>query len=306
LSEADWTTDRELTAESAALAIIEHFPDLADADVAALGHGWDFDAYRADDWVFRFPRRRAVSESIDRRIGLGACLEPRFAPLGISVPVVERVGVPGVHFPYRFIGHRWVPGVGVDEAVDGDASEGSVASDLGAVVERLHTLSAGDVCGVRLPSEDEIACTAWLEKVRKIADELRVLLPPDLKACLTWLDRVDEVPPAYDGPPRLLHNDLCPEHVLVNAEGALTGLIDFDDAAWGDPALDFVVLRAAVGRVFFETMLDAYSLSLDPGFEERVTFLARLEALDWIRDAHLQGEGIDRHCRWVRNAFSED
>jgi aminoglycoside phosphotransferase (APT) family kinase protein len=40
------------------------------------------------------------------------------------------------------------------------------------------------------------------------------------------------------GPPRLLHYDFAPKHLLVGPRGEVVGLIDFEDASSGDPALD--------------------------------------------------------------------
>lgn len=56
------------------------------------------------------------------------------------------------------------------------------------------------------------------------------------------------------------------------ATGRITGLIDFDDASWGDPALDFVALHAAMGVAFTDAMAAAYMLPVDSGFRGRVDF----------------------------------
>ncbi len=88
------------------------------------------------------------------------------------------------------------------------------------------------------------------------------------------------------------------------ATGRITGLIDFDDASWGDPALDFVALRAAMGVAFTDAMAAAYMLPVDSGFRGRVNFMARVKSLDWLYDAHVQGADAEKHRRWVENAFS--
>jgi fructosamine-3-kinase len=41
---------------------------------------------------------------------------------------------------------------------------------------------------------------------------------------------------------RLLHMDVWAQNILVDAEGRLTGLIDWDRALWGDPEIEFAVL----------------------------------------------------------------
>jgi aminoglycoside phosphotransferase (APT) family kinase protein len=42
--------------------------------------------------------------------------------------------------------------------------------------------------------------------------------------------------------PRLLHMDIWSENILVDADGHVTGLVDFDRALWGDPEIEFAVL----------------------------------------------------------------
>src|SRR5262249_26164075 len=49
-----------------------------------------------------------------------------------------------------------------------------------------------------------------------------------------------------------LHNDLHEWNIMCTLEGKLLGLIDWGDAGWGDPTLDFAAIR-----------LDAVSLALE-------------------------------------------
>ena len=46
----------------------------------------------------------------------------------------------------------------------------------------------------------------------------------------------------YARPAALLHMDVWGQNVLCDAEGRLTGLVDFDRALWGDPEIEFAVL----------------------------------------------------------------
>jgi len=46
----------------------------------------------------------------------------------------------------------------------------------------------------------------------------------------------------YSGRARLLHMDVWAQNILVDEEGRLTGLVDFDRALWGDPEIEFAVL----------------------------------------------------------------
>lgn len=45
-----------------------------------------------------------------------------------------------------------------------------------------------------------------------------------------------------DVPSSLLHMDVWAQNILVDDQGSLTGLIDWDRALWGDPEIEFAVL----------------------------------------------------------------
>jgi aminoglycoside phosphotransferase (APT) family kinase protein len=69
----------------------------------------------------------------------------------------------------------------------------------------------------------------------------------------------------------LTHGDIGPEHVLVTASGDLAGVIDWGDAAVGDPASDFAWIVHAMPDEG-ERVLGAYGSPPDDRFLERARF----------------------------------
>jgi len=70
------------------------------------------------------------------------------------------------------------------------------------------------------------------------------------------------------GPARLAHNDLSEDHILV-ASSRVTGIIDFSDAAYGDPAIDFAWFWR-LGEVSVDRLLGDYRLTdEDPSLKMR-------------------------------------
>jgi hypothetical protein len=66
-----------------------------------------------------------------------------------------------------------------------------------------------------------------------------------------WFDRLEHRSPPP--PPCLIHGDASPTNLLADGDG-LTALIDWGDAAWCDPSVDF----AKLPRRVVPTVLEAY------------------------------------------------
>jgi aminoglycoside phosphotransferase (APT) family kinase protein len=112
--------------------------------------------------------------------------------------------------------------------------------------------------------------------------------------------------PRHHGPFSLIHQDLSPEHVLVDpASGQLTGILDWTDVILGDPARDFVFLVAWRGWSYVEQVLKHYPRVVDDGFRSRLDFMARLLTITWLGYAHLRGTEVEKLTGWVHHAFAQ-
>lgn len=67
----------------------------------------------------------------------------------------------------------------------------------------------------------------------------------------------------WDFRPTLVHRDIAPEHVLVDDSGRVVGLIDFEDAAVGDPAIDFAGLLPLLGHDRVDRLIADYGRPVD-------------------------------------------
>lgn len=134
-----------------------------------------------------------------------------------------------------------------------------------SIWERVH----GETLGLFAPNA-RTALQTWAQIGREIANlHLRVLDCPDPNGWLDQPDRhdarerlaalgdfpgvsestrhrigrwIDRLAPAAQVPvaPRFLHGDLHDMNVMCSRGGELLALIDWGDAGWGDPAIDFV------------------------------------------------------------------
>lgn len=109
---------------------------------------------------------------------------------------------------------------------------------LAAAHAALHSLDAapiksalGEACAAALPS----GLAAWLDALR--ADVEKPGTEP-LRPAFAWLD-THRPPPAEEA---LCHLDFHPLNILYH-EGGVSGVIDWANAAFGDPAADVAVTR---------------------------------------------------------------
>ena len=277
------------------------FPDLARRTVTRYGSGWDHELFCVGGkWIFRFPRRAERVPWLAREIQITAIAAET---LGTAVPVFERVGEPCEAFPYLFVGYRLVPGVGADLACARDLA--GLAADIGAVLAALHRVDPSRVP----PTPDGWEREPWSElrtELAAVADLVRPLLGPDLLAQAEPYLAGRAAEPPQDGPRRFIHNDICPDHLIVDAgTGRLNGLIDFTDAMVGDPALDFAGLIGLGGYRFIDRVVAGYDLPLADGFGAKLEWLSRVLTLTWLAEAAAYDPaGVGKLLSWVIRAFS--
>lgn len=295
--------DRTLDVAIVEGLLARQFPELAGRTVHRWSAGWDNELFLVgDDIVFRFPKRAERVRWQAREIALMPIIADA---LGDLVPTFQWYGEPSDAFPYPFVGYRRQPGVGADR-VGPRASTPALARHLGDALTRLHRI---DPAGIPPPPEGDPATTAGLlSRVSTLSDELLAALGPPLSA---------EVSPYIDGvvdPPdaaiehRFIHNDICPDHVLVDpATGGLTGLIDWSDAVVGDPVTDFVGLIGVGNRSFVAAVLADYRLAVDTGFLARLDWCTKTLTLTWLAEAaRADPDQVGKHLSWVRRAFGAD
>lgn len=126
-----------------------------------------------------------------------------------------------------------------------------------------------------------------------------------------WLARFDAFHEAFEkragGIERLAHGDLSDDHILLSDAGTLAGVIDFSDAAWGDPSGDFAYFwRLGEGAV--DHVLAHYAHAAeDPGIKDRArwTFVRYLinqiaygSRAKWNLNVEQALAELDPHLRW--------
>jgi aminoglycoside phosphotransferase (APT) family kinase protein len=297
-----WEADRPLTPEMARAAIAQRFPMIDTRNLELLGSGWEFDAYAADGWVFRFPRRAESATLFERERGVLA-LAASALSRHVLVPKVELVGEATSEFPYPFAGHRLIRGVTAD-ALDGGLLP-TFARDIGAALGAMHAIPLADArrAGVLESEPDDLGRRSWLAEGLGAAEHARGS-DPIVDRALDWGRSFAWPSTLFDAPLRFIHQDLGNDHVIVDpATGHLVGIIDWTDAMIGDAARDFVFLVAWQGWDFAEDVLRSYPHTVDDGFRHRLDLMAKVLTIVWLGIAQTQGTDVAKHIDWLHNAF---
>lgn len=293
-----WESDRELDLELVQRAARARLGDtLAVEQVELIGHGWDNDAYLIDSqWVLRFPRRADVVPRMRRERRalpvVSAALE------GFEIPCFALWAEPGEgdDFPYPIAGYPYVEGPCADEVLLAPEDLPGLARSLGRALSRLHAI---DPTGLDLPAEQDTPST-WRARLIDAHGELVELLGAEVASRWAQRWRIDDLPAAYDGPPRYLHNDLAAEHLILDpSTHALRGIIDFTDQAVGDPLLDLIGLYTWLGEGFVREVVAHHDgLEMRDRDWRRLRYLVSVYATMWLLDAHSQGEDMETWINW--------
>ena len=262
--------------------------------------------------VFRFPKRPAVATGLLKEMSLLPVLAsalpiqiPRFEYAWRGGPAYEGVFVGYPMIPGGMLTERhWSemaagaapsasagagasasataerPGLASRRTKDAAATAGSVAArplarQLGAFLTALHSFPLQRAIGAGIPDGTP---ADWQRQCQSLYESARERVFPLLdtvtrRAADTWWAGFLTSAATLGFTPVLIHGDLGTEHILCDRSlGTLTGVIDWEDASIGDPALDFAGLLATLGAGAVEEVLSAYGGPADARLASRAGF----------------------------------
>ncbi|KEO84898.1 phosphotransferase [Tumebacillus flagellatus] len=239
-----WSPEHVVTVTLARQLVEEQFPELVPVRVQVLGEGFDNTVYQInEDYVFRFPRREIAVELLRAEGRLLPDLAGRFS---LAIPEPLFYGTPSERFPWPFLGYRLVRGVAPERVRALRRIE--AAQPLAEFLRAVHSfpLEKAKRCGV---PETDIMERFLLDKrkpqllanIEKAAalELLESATLHTLREYANALSPAQWTPPIYD---TLVHGDLHIRNLVVDAEGNLTGVIDWGDTHIGHRALDLSIV----------------------------------------------------------------
>lgn len=288
-----------------AATLREQFPELGQLPVTRLGEGEDHVAFDVGGrFVFRFPKNEALSGALRVEVRLLAWLAPH---LPLPIPEYRFLGRPGARFPRGYAGYPKLPGVPALLAPAAPLHFAHTGRRLGEFLRALHDQSVHEAAALGLDSEDDDVLGGWSSEA---LDDLSFALargfvsPAEAARWAHALKTPPAVPPATA---RVLHGDFAAEHVLLDGNGVPCSVIDWSDAALGDPARDFAGLVHWGGARLLTAALDAYG-DLGEGGVERARWFALCRALGDLKFGETLGRAEylragQRALAWLAEDF---
>lgn len=268
----------------------ENFPDVPTENVRLVTKGWDNDVLiLAETYVFRFPKRAGYDECFKTELTLLSELAPT---LPLRVPDYTFVPRDNSFGGYRIIpGNEMTPEVFAELSTD---KKGRVAAQLGIFLSSLHATSTKIVCDSGLKI-DRGGCRWNKPNVENLLETLEAAIFPRLEVAeVRWAQRQFQayLNLSFDFENRLTHSDLTQDHIFIDPErGELSGIIDFADIDFADPAIDFAGFWN-FGVDLPKMVLHHYSLDADPDLLERSKFPWLVHMLDNMLELEASGESI--------------
>ncbi|MGQ0842170.1 phosphotransferase family protein [Actinokineospora sp.] len=245
-----------------------HLPGYRIDSITRLGAGLDNVAYEVNGELIvrvgREPRVRAEADLLAALAGI--------SPLPVPEPAF-------VAAESGCLAYRKIPGVPLLDVPEPQRSEfgHTMAAALGGLLAALHAVPADRLTGLVEP--DRFAPAEWLREAAESYPAVAEAVPAAHRAPIATF--LNTAPPTDDRPLVFSHNDLGIEHVLVDpATGTVTGIIDWSDAAFVDPAHDFGLLHRDLGPAVLDAALRGYRTGDVAALRECAVFYARCSVFE--------------------------
>jgi aminoglycoside phosphotransferase (APT) family kinase protein len=252
-------------------SLVHHLPGYEVRSITGLGEGFDNVVYEVNgELIVRASKETdpALRSESTRREAQLLAVVAELSTLPVPVPVFVDVEA-------GLLAYVKLPGVPlIDHPVTEPAR---LAPALGRFLSRLHLAPLEKV--EHLVERDAYPLLAWREDTQRDYRKIVEHLPAVYQRLVE--DFLGRTPPAEPLAAVFCHNDLGAEHMLVDVDAnAVTGIIDWTDAAIADPARDLALIYRDLGPEVFELTLDHYEGYFGDADRERAVFYARCKLLE--------------------------
>lgn len=236
--------------------------------IVKTGEGMHNDAYLVNDqYIFRFPKKQGDKQRLTKEILL---LPELKGILNIAVPEFEFIPA-----SMNFAGYKIISGKFLSKESYGafNRKEKEVfLKEMAAFLTMLHATALKNIQEAGLEIRDyENEYSEDFEQVKKIV--FPTLSANEKEAIEYQFKTYLGIKKNFDYTPVLLHNDFSPDHILLDKDtNQLRGVIDFGEAAIGDPDYDLFYLYGDMGKNFIIDLLQYYKHNDHPLLFQKLEF----------------------------------
>ncbi len=225
-------------------ALRAQFPELGAAGALRfVGQGFSSVAVSVgEQWIFCIARNADTQAVRRRELAMLPLLQER---LPLPIPQPRFYAGPNDAFPYGVIGYPMLAGEPWTLDNVGLVNHERIADQLAEFVSAMHAF----------PVESALLAGVEMDGPLALVDELTPSLAHHLDALTlrrfhAWWNDYHMHRQRYEYTPRLLHNDLWCENILLAPDlSHAVGVVDFEQMRIGDPVAEFAALRYVDGLV---------------------------------------------------------
>ncbi|MFC9975085.1 aminoglycoside phosphotransferase family protein [Spirillospora sp. NPDC127200] len=259
----------------------------ADPDALTVRQGQFHTVIIAPDRVVCLPRTAAAAARLPGRAARLRTLAALDLGFRIPEPLADATAQGPDEPPFLLLSR--VPGAPLEPgALDDPQVAGAVAAQYAALLAALAEAGADPAVRAALPRTPEDRWRRFAADVR--AELFGMMSDAGRRRAERELAAAEGLPPLAGA---VVHGDLGPENVLWEDAGdgppRLAGVIDWDEAALGDPAEDLAAIGAGHGRGLLARVLAPRGLP-DGGLAARIAAIGGTFALQQALAAHRDGD----------------
>jgi len=201
--------------------------------LTTINTGWDNQVIEVNnELIFRFTRREETRKQHIKELDLLPILNERIS-LKIPNPIYLRVDGD----PPHYMAYKRIPGEPLTRQAAKNLDQGYVIETLPSFLSELQDTPVSLFSQVPVYTGNE-----WRSQYHELLSQVMVRIAPMLgTSTVEAINAVFDVPlntaDFFDYIPTLIHRDLTSEHILYSGD-QITGVIDWGDACFGDPAFD--------------------------------------------------------------------
>jgi aminoglycoside 2''-phosphotransferase len=268
--------------------ILLNYPDFEFENIKKLGEGMDSVAFLVNkNYIFRFPKNDDVRENLAKEIAALPILQTK---LEIEIPNFEYVSKNN-----SFVGYRKIEGKFLTKELFNSFAENEqdeIQKSLADFLQTIHKQKVEEFVKWGVEIQDFRADYEWdFENIKEFVFPLISAKNADFisKQFRQYLETEEN----FSFEPVLLHNDLSPDHILIEPKTIkLVGIIDFGDIGIGDPDYDLIYFLDDYAEEFVRSFLRFYPHPNHEKLFEKLYFFGLVDTLQLISH-YVENEEID-------------